>query len=110
MISRVTDDILDAAEHLPGGAILVVPEVGWDDYEHLLEELAERPHFRVSYDCGRLEIMSPLPDHEGYARFFDDLVRAYADFRDIELCKGCALDIPALRIRLRSPCVLSCES
>ena len=26
-----------------------------------------------------------------------------------QLAKGCALDIPALCIRLRSPCVMSCE-
>jgi Uma2 family endonuclease len=80
-------EILDATEHLPEGAALVVPQVTWDDYERLLAELAERPHLRVSYDCGRLEIVSPLPEHEKYARFFDDLVRAYADVYDMELEK-----------------------
>ena len=85
MTSPVSLDIMDAIEHLPGGATLVVPGVAWDDYEHLVEELNERPHLRVSYDCGRLEIMSPLLDHEGYASFFDFLVGAYADYKDIEL-------------------------
>ena len=87
MTLPLTHEILDATEHLPIGATLVVPQVSWDDYEILLEELAERPHFRVSYDCGKLEIMSPSRDHEKYTRFFDDLVRAYADAFDLELEK-----------------------
>jgi Uma2 family endonuclease len=80
-----TLEILEAAEHLPGGAALVVPAVPWDEYEHLLEDLAERPHFRVSYDDGRLEIVSPLPEHEEYARLIDMLVVAYAEAHDTEL-------------------------
>jgi len=80
-------EILDATTHLPDGATLVIPQVGWDDYEHLLEELAGRPHLRVSYDCGRLEIVSPSAKHEKYAEFIDDLVRAYADSRNMELEK-----------------------
>jgi Uma2 family endonuclease len=82
-----TNEILDAAEHLPAGTTLVVPEVAWDDYERLLEGLAERPRLRVSYDSGVVEIVSPLPEHEEYARFFDDLVRAYANIYDMELEK-----------------------
>ena len=84
---QATDEILQAAEHLPGGATLVVPQVAWDDYERLLQDLAERPRMRVSYDCGRLEIVSPLPEHEEYADFLNDLVRAYADAYDMELEK-----------------------
>lgn len=71
-----TAEILDAAEHLPSGASLIVPQVAWDDYERLLEELAERPGLRVSYDCGRLEIMSPLPEHGEYGSLIEDLVTA----------------------------------
>jgi Uma2 family endonuclease len=82
-----TNEILDAAEHLPAGTTLVVPEVEWEDYERLLEGLAERPRLRVSYESGTVEIVSPLPEHERYARFFDDLVRAYASIYDMELEK-----------------------
>jgi len=69
-----TDEILDAAEHLPGGATLVMPQVSWDDYECVLGGLAERPHFRVSYDRGILEIMSPRPEHGAYEHLISDLV------------------------------------
>jgi len=74
---------LDAIEHLPDGASLVFHQCTWEEYERLLEDLQERPHLRVSYDRGTLEIMSPLPQHEAYARFIDQLVRALGDERDV---------------------------
>ena len=73
-----TVDCLEAIEHLPEGATLVIQQFTWNDYERLLEHLRDRPHLRVSYDQGRLEIRSPLPEHEEYARFIDDLVRLFA--------------------------------
>ena len=79
--------ILDAAEHLPEGAMLVVPRVSWDDYEQLLEGLAHRPSLRVSYDRGTIEIMSPSQKHERDVRFIEDLVRAFADARNLPLEK-----------------------
>ena len=87
MTRTAHDEVLDATEHLPDGTTLIVPQFDWDDYERLLEDLAERPHLRVSYDCGKLEIVSPLPEHEKYARFIDDLVRAFADAQGLELEK-----------------------
>lgn len=79
-----TSGILDATDHLPNGATLVVPQVSWDDYEFLLDELGER-HLRVTYDCGTLEIMSPLGDHEAYARFFDAIVVESCDASNLEV-------------------------
>jgi Uma2 family endonuclease len=78
-----TSEVLDATEHLPDGAALVFPQVSWDDYELLLDELAER-HLRVTYDCGTLEI-SPLADHEDYARFIDALVIEFCDASNLEV-------------------------
>jgi hypothetical protein len=76
MNPRISEEILDAAAHLPAGAALVVADVAWDDYELLLEALAERPRLRVSYDSGRLEIVSPLSEHGEYSSLIEDLVRA----------------------------------
>ena len=84
-MSTRTADYLDAIEHLPDGATLVLHQVDWDEYEHLLEDLSDRPHLRVSYDCGKLEIMSPLPEHEKYARFIDSLVRVFSEELDLKL-------------------------
>jgi Uma2 family endonuclease len=78
-----TAGYLEAIDHLPDGATLVLHQFGWEDYERLIEELQDRPRLRVSYDSGTLEIMSPLPEHEEYARFIEDLVRALGDELDL---------------------------
>ena len=41
----------------------VLEEASWALYEKLLRDIGERP-IRVTYDEGRMEIMSPLPEHE----------------------------------------------
>ena len=84
-MSTRTVSYLDAVEHLPDGATLVIHQVGWDDYEGLLKDLSDRPSLRVSYDRGKLEIMSPLPEHEDYARFIDRLVHVMAEELDLKL-------------------------
>jgi Uma2 family endonuclease len=76
---------MDAIDHLPNGATLVVQEVTWEEYEQLLKDLQERPNLRVSYDRGKLEIMSPLPEQEEYARFIDVLIRALSESQDRKL-------------------------
>ena len=65
-MSTRSSEYLEAVEHLPAGAILVFPRVSWEQYESLLDDLAGRPGLLVSYDEGRLEIMSPLSEHEDY--------------------------------------------
>ena len=82
-MSARTANYLDAIEHLPEGATLVIHQVSWDDYENLLEDVLGRPSLRVSYDCGRLEIMGPLPEHEEYGRFIEGLVRILSEELDL---------------------------
>lgn len=67
-MSTRTADYLEALDRLPDGATLVVHDMSWDDYERLLVDRPERPHLRISYDRGQLEVMGPLPEHEAYAR------------------------------------------
>jgi Uma2 family endonuclease len=69
-------EIVEAVEHLPSGATLIVDQVGWDEYECLLESLAERPGLRVTYDSGVLEIMTVSPRHGRYQGFMGRLVIA----------------------------------
>jgi Uma2 family endonuclease len=76
--TRTAETIFSAAEHLPDGATLIVSQVAWDEYERLLTGLREHPSLRVSYDCGKLEIVSPSSRHERVARFIDGLVREFA--------------------------------
>ena len=63
-MSTQTASYIEAIEHLPKGAILRLPHVSWEDYDQLLADLGDDYHVRVSYACGWLEIMSPLPEHE----------------------------------------------
>ena len=84
-MGTLTADYRGAIDQLPDGATLIIHQVEWDDYERLLEELAQRPRLRVSYDGGKLEIMTPLPEHEACARLVDALVRVWADIHDLRV-------------------------
>ena len=70
---------LEAVEHLPDGALLRLEGVSWDEYEKLLEELVEWPGVRVSYDQGRVEIMSPTAEHEEYKDFVYSMARVLSE-------------------------------
>jgi Uma2 family endonuclease len=87
MSSPIATEIVDAGEHLPNGATLVIDQVSWDDYEYLLEGLADRPGLRISYDCGRLEIVSPSPGHGYYECLVEDLVLLFCEAFRIPLEK-----------------------
>jgi Uma2 family endonuclease len=73
----------DAIDHLPPGAMLVVQDVTWEEYEHLLEELSDRPGVRVTFDQGRLQAVSPLRAHEHYAQVVADMAVIAADSFDL---------------------------
>ena len=73
----------DAIEHLPSGGMLVVLGVTWGEYERLLEELADRPGVRVTFDQGRLQAVSPLRAHEHYAQVMADMALIAAETLDL---------------------------
>jgi Uma2 family endonuclease len=75
----------DAIDHLPPGAMLVVQDVTWEEYEHLLEELSDRPGVRVTFDQGRLQAVSPLRAHEHYAQVMADMAVMAADSLDLPI-------------------------
>lgn len=73
--NATTTNYLDIIERLPAGALLRLQDVDWDDYEHLLTQMDDWPGHRLSYDCGRLTIMSPSTEHEDYKDLIYSLVR-----------------------------------
>ena len=68
-------DYAEAIEHLPPASTLVFNDVAWEEYEGLLEEIGEASGLRISYDSGRLQVMTLSMSHERYAEFVQDLVR-----------------------------------
>jgi len=77
-MQTTTTDYLCVIEHLPAGATLRLAGVSWDEYEEALSELGDRAGLRVSYDEGRLLIMSPTAEHEEYKDSIYSLVRLLA--------------------------------
>ena len=84
MTLRTTyDEVLEATEHLPEESTLVVHEFSWQEYERLLQDPRNTPHLRVSYDRGRLKIVSISAGHEHYSTVIHDLVVTFSDELDI---------------------------
>jgi hypothetical protein len=54
-----------AATAIPGTSreSFVLDGVSWQLYERLVQELADQRIF-ITFDGGRLELMSPSPEHE----------------------------------------------
>ncbi|MDQ3256327.1 MAG: Uma2 family endonuclease [Acidobacteriota bacterium] len=61
-------------ESLPAGSFVVLPDVNWNEYEDLLEQIGESRGVRTSYCDGKLQIMVVSSKHEKYAWFIGRLI------------------------------------
>jgi Uma2 family endonuclease len=59
-------------------AHVVLPEVSWETYESLLNDLADCASPRLTYERGVLEIISPTADHERFNRTINLIVEIVA--------------------------------
>jgi len=84
-MSTQTLSYLDAIAHLPAGGTLILTDVPWEEYEQLLADLGDSYSARITYDNGRLEIMSPSFKHENYSVVAAQIARMIADEMDIVL-------------------------
>ncbi len=75
---RLAVPSLDDVSHM------VLEDVSWNFYEHLLKEIGDRP-IRVTFDHGRLEMMSPLPDHERPKKIIGRLIESLSYDLGIEV-------------------------
>jgi Uma2 family endonuclease len=69
---------LDNVQHI------VLENATWALYEDLLKNIGDRP-IRINYDQGRLEMMSPLPEHEHPKKLIGRLIEALSEERGIEV-------------------------
>ncbi|MGH9831450.1 MAG: Uma2 family endonuclease [Blastocatellia bacterium] len=65
-------------EKMPPGAVTILPDVDWEEYEELLRDLDERPGVRLTYDRGRLQIMTLSLTHERIGDLFPHFIMALA--------------------------------
>ncbi|MCA1991369.1 MAG: Uma2 family endonuclease [Coleofasciculus sp. S288] len=73
------------ATSAPAEQRTVLHNISWQTFETLLEETGEDRGSRFAYDCGTLEIMTPLYEHENPKIQFDRLIFALAEELEIEI-------------------------
>jgi Uma2 family endonuclease len=64
---------------------MLLHNIRWKTYERLCEDLGDQSHFRMWYDHGELEIMSPMLNHEVYGRSITALGHLIALELEIDL-------------------------
>jgi Uma2 family endonuclease len=85
-MSTQTTDYLDIIERLPAGAKLELPNVAWDEYEHLLTQMeSSHPGHRLSYDRGRLIVVSPKREHEFFKAFVSRVAHVLAEELSLDI-------------------------
>ncbi len=60
---------------LAPGSTVIIPNVSWQEFELILQELGEDRSARVIYSNGTLEVMVPLPEHEKPKELISDIVK-----------------------------------
>lgn len=79
---------LSARAITPGRQYLHISDVDWATYSRLLHIFATRPGYRLAYDGGELEVMSPLLEHDDDGRILNDFVVILADECGLKLKHG----------------------
>lgn len=64
---------------------VVLRGVRWVTYQTLIRDLEAEPGKRLTYDRGRLEIMIPLPPHEGYKKLIGRFVEVTTEEMEVEI-------------------------
>jgi Uma2 family endonuclease len=85
-MSTLTTDCLEIIERLPAGAKLELLNIDWEDYEHLLTQMESfHPGHRLSYDRGRLIVVSPKREHEFFKAFVSRVAHVLAEELSINI-------------------------
>ena len=68
---------------------IVLYNIAWQQFEKLLQNLGNSRSASISYDDGRLEIMTPLPEHEYLKERISDTIKEAAEMLDLDFeCLG----------------------
>lgn len=72
-------------KHSPLADHVLLKNISWQTYQLLLQDLAQQPGIRLTYDRGLLEIMTPLDPHEGNKKLLGRLVETLTEELNIEV-------------------------
>jgi Uma2 family endonuclease len=72
-------DYLTLIEAMPPGTVVTFSDVSWDEYDELLHELDGQRFYRLTYDDGRLEVMTVSSEHEFPANLLPHLILVLAE-------------------------------
>ncbi|MBD1937053.1 Uma2 family endonuclease [Microcoleus sp. FACHB-68] len=64
---------------------VLLKNISWQTYEFLVQDLAEQPGIRLTYDRGTLEIMTPLDPHEKYKKILGRFVETLSEELDTDI-------------------------
>ena len=68
---------------------IVLYNIAWQQFENLLDNLGNSRSASVSYDDGRLAIMTPFPEHEYLKERISDTIKEAAEMLDLDFeCLG----------------------
>src|SRR2546427_10376054 len=70
---------------MPAEHTVVLQNVSWETYEHLLADHVDASTPRFTFDRGVLEVMSPSAEHERYKQALSLLVEMLADGLGIDI-------------------------
>lgn len=76
-------DYLTLIEAMPPGTVVTFSDVRWDEYDELLHELDGQRFYRLTYDDGRLEVMTVSSEHEFPANLLPHLILVLAEGLDL---------------------------
>ncbi|MGB3237452.1 MAG: hypothetical protein WBB29_04090, partial [Geitlerinemataceae cyanobacterium] len=71
-----TIDVTQNRSPQPTSDRILLEQVSWNTYEALVRDLESQPGLRLTYDRGRLEIMTPLIPHESNKKLTGRFVEA----------------------------------
>jgi Uma2 family endonuclease len=61
--------------HLAPGSRITIPQVNWEEFETILQELGDHRTARIAYSQNTLEITVPRPEHEVPTDLIADIVK-----------------------------------
>lgn len=74
-----------AKKPVPTEKRIVLPGVSWQQFETLLDELGADRTAHLTYDRGKLEMITPLEEHDRCSRLIESLILVVADELDVPI-------------------------